>query len=231
MPSSKFQTKTTVSAGINTCGTDPSLWTRGPKPKHQWPLESTNIEVDTSRRKIGRKVKNKYPLDSKADEHTKGDKMPVETMSAPAHNVRLGSGRYYAPSPSPAYHGPNFEKGALQAEIRQEFGMVSIWNPDTKIQDVSHRPEFKARAHSIHSPVFHHRLQEPYEKCPEYWTDQMNAEGKEYHRLSDSASNRNAVKAAKNAASEGSDFQTLTHGKGIVDGISRARKGRLTAKL
>lgn len=224
------QTKATVSAGINAGGTDPSPWT-SPKPKHQWPLEPTDSEVNLARRKKGRKAKNKHPLDSKADEHTKGSKIPLETMSTPAHDVRLGLGQHCTPLPSPAYHGPNFEKGPLQAEIRQDLGMMSIWNPDTKIQDVPLRPEFKGRAHSIHSPVFHHRPQEPYEKLPGCWTDQMKAERDEYHRLRDSEGNRAAVNEAKVAASNKSNFQTLTYGKSVVDGISRASKGKMAAKL
>lgn len=104
-------------------------------------------------------------------------------MSEPSEDVEHRSSRIYAPLPEPSYHGPHFEKAALQAEIRESFNMTSIWHTNMKIQQIPYRPEFRGRAHSIHGPIFHHHHVGYYESIPIPWTNQMKAERYEYKRL------------------------------------------------
>jgi hypothetical protein len=199
-------------------------WNRGPKPKHHL----SDKERDLAARPRGRKAEKEYPLDPKADNHTKGNKIPSATKSTTALDVS-GLTRYYAPLPAPDYHGPNFEKGPLQAEIRQESGMMSIWNSDTNIQNVPYRPKFRGRAHSVHGPIFHHHLQCPYEILPEKCTPQIYAEYREYKRLSD------AERVHKKAVGEvNGGLSKLTaddREKAIIDGISHAKAAENQEKL
>lgn len=97
-------------------------------------------------------------------------------MSEPSEDVEHGSSRIYAPLPEPSYHGPHFEKAALQAEIRESLNMTGIWHTNMEIQQIPYRPEFKGRAHSIHGPIFHHHHVGHYERLPIPWTKQMEAE-------------------------------------------------------
>ncbi|KAF3393722.1 hypothetical protein DPV78_009398 [Talaromyces pinophilus] len=101
-------------------------------------------------------------------------------MSEPSEDVEHGPSRIYAPLPEPSYHGPHFEKAALQAEIRECFNMTSIWCTNMGIQQIPYRPEFKGRALSIHGPVFYYYHVGHYESLSIPWTKQMTAERKEY---------------------------------------------------
>jgi len=88
-------------------------WNRGPKPKHHL----SDTEGDLAGRPRGRKAEKGYPLHLKADNHTIGYEIPSATKSTIALDISESTG-YYAPIPAPDHHGPNFEKGPLQAEIR-----------------------------------------------------------------------------------------------------------------
>jgi len=104
--------------------------------------------------------------------------------------------------------------------------MMSIWNSETNIQNVPYRPEFRGRAHSVHGPIFHHRLQSRYKIIPEKWTPQMDAEYHEYKRLS------NAERVHKKAIGEANrDLPADDREKAIIEAISHAKAAENQGKL
>ena len=158
---------------------DQYQWNRNRGAKHQWPLHTNDPRPDLCCRRRGDKVEILNPVSPE----TTNSKIPLDTMSEPSEDVEHGSSRISAPLPEPSYHGPHFEKAALQAEIRESFNMTGIWHTNMEIQQIPYRPEFRGRAHSIHSPIFHHHHVGHYESLPIPWTKQIEAEWEEYKRL------------------------------------------------
>lgn len=123
-----------------------------------------------------------------------------------------------------SHYGPHFEKGPQQEEI---FDRRAAGERFPKGHS-----ELRDRAHTFHQPRQQHEYSDPYRKVPQPWTNQMTAEHRYYHALSDSK----VPKTSKEVAQKAQRLRfgpknppTNQQGKDIEKALGSAQQGRVLA--
>ncbi|KAJ6183678.1 hypothetical protein N7519_004979 [Penicillium mononematosum] len=116
---------------------------------------------------------------------------PERKLSEPTYETpKYGEqsvARHYAQH-QPSKFGPHFQKGPAQEEIYDRRANGERMLPG--------HPDLRDRAHSFHQPRQHHAYSDPFETRPPKWSNQMDAEYKQYHSSGDNKTPQNVQNEA-----------------------------------